>query len=259
MRRADRARVLMAAAMAALLAAPVLAQTQSAAALYRAGDYAAAIAAGETSADASELTAGAMAALADASLRDTPCLPCFRKAHALAARAIAADPMNARAYVYLVVTIGYEARLSSLSTRSRLGTEAKQAVDTALKLAPNDPFVLATAGGWQIELTRAVGGFLSRLMYGADFASGEASFKRALANDAMDATLQVQYALSLASTAFDDKRSDIRMALLAADAAPARDAYDAAMKMRASALLGLLNRNADAAFLALVRRYLVIS
>jgi hypothetical protein len=69
----------------------------------------------------------------------------------------------------------------------------------------------------------------------------------------------VQYALSLASTAFDDKRSDIRMALLAADAAPARDAYDAAMKMRASALLGLLNRNADAAFLALVRRYLVIS
>ena len=263
MRKARFPRRAIAAAFCVAVLLPLAAhaaETRGAAALFSAGEYQAAIAAGEASGNAEGLTAGAGAALADATLRDAPCLPCFNRAHALASRAIAADPSRPRAYVYLTVAIGYEARIAGRLAALRAGytQESKDAVETALTLAPNDPWVLATAGGWHIELVRAAGSLLAGLMYGARLDEGIATFKRALAADPSDATLQVNYALSLSSAAFAPMRAEIRAALAAAGQAPARDAYDAAMKARAALLLDLLDRNEDAAFLALVHRYWAI-
>ena len=244
--------------MAAFLALP--ASAQEAAELYRAGQYQAAIAAGERTGSADALIAAAQGAFADATLRDAPCAACLQRAHDLAKRAIAADPTRPRAYVILTVTIGYQARIAGAlgSLRARYGEESKAAVETMLKLAPNDPWVLATAGGWHIELTRAIGSLLSRMMYGAPFDEGVAYFKRALAADPADATLQVQYALALSSMAFDSMRAEVRAALVAAERAPARDAYDGAMKERGATLLQLLDQGRDADYLALTRRTLGI-
>lgn len=260
MRKArDISRAIAAALVVAAFLVPA-AFAQSAADLNRAGEYQAAIAAGEASGTAEGLMEAARAAFADASLRDAPCLPCFTRAHALAKRAIAANPAAPRAYVYLTIAIAHEARIAGRLAAIRAGyaQEAKSAVDMALKLAPNDPLVLATAGGWHIEMVRLTGAFLARTLYGAQLDEGVALFKRALAADPTNATLQVQYALSLSSIAFDSMRAEVRAALVAAGQAPARDVYDGAMKMRAGALLALLDQGSNTAYLALVRRYLMI-
>src|SRR6201999_1590765 len=86
------------------------ARADDASSLYAQGRYKDAIALGEHATGRGALTVAAEAALAEAGSGDVVCVPCAKQADALARRAIAADPKNARAYVHLVLAIGYEAR-----------------------------------------------------------------------------------------------------------------------------------------------------
>src|ERR1700687_3552529 len=81
--------------------------------LYRAGNYEAAVAAGEAEGSGESLAVAARAVLADANLRDVPCMPCQQRAERLARRSIALDTKHPEAFVYLAGTLGYEARLVS--------------------------------------------------------------------------------------------------------------------------------------------------
>ena len=60
---------------------------------------------------------------------------------------------------------------------------ASWGVPNSLELAPDDPWALSVAGGWNIEVVRSGGSFLGGLLYGASFDDGVAYFRRALSAD----------------------------------------------------------------------------
>jgi hypothetical protein len=246
---------------AALLACLAVSAAAAAAAdgtrtLYVKGDYAAAIASGEQDASGEALALAARATLAEANIRDRPCLPCLDRAEALARRAIAAEPGRVESYVLLAVSLGYKARLVGM-LRARLanyGEQAKQALETALRLAPADPSALAALGGWHIEVVR-IGGALGTALYGARVQTGQDYYRRGIAADPGNLVLPYQYALSLSGYDLAAHRQDVAALLGAAAAGTPRTAYDGVLKTRAARLLELLRENDTRAALQLVNRY----
>ncbi|HYM18130.1 MAG TPA: hypothetical protein VEU06_06170 [Micropepsaceae bacterium] len=234
------------------------AMNPSAVELYRSGQYEAAIAKGETVGDDENLTIAAQAALAVTTLKGEPCLDCAKRAEALARRAIAADPERPRAYVCLVASMAFESRIIGVyaSQTEHLPDDARRALDKALMLAPDDPWALTAMGGWHLEVVRSGGRIWSRILYGARLNDGIDYFKRAVAADPDNPLIALNYALSLSSVAFNNRRDEIRGALETAVKAMPHDAYEAAMKARAVKLKDLLEKNARGEYLALASSYL---
>src|SRR3954471_14145519 len=111
-----------AALVALLLLVPLsagAATTDEIFALYAKGDYSKAEKAGEASHTAPGLAIAARAVLADAVLRDTPCMACLLRAEKLAREAIALDPHYAYGQLWLAVALGYQSRILG-PIRSRL-------------------------------------------------------------------------------------------------------------------------------------------
>jgi hypothetical protein len=237
--------------------APAFAQeTKSPIELYRAGQYEAAIAAGEAANSGEGLAAAARAALAIANLRDVPCAPCLQRAENLARRSIALDKSHPEGFVFLAVSLGYEARIAG-SIRAQFAhypEQAKQAIDQALAIAPNDAFSLAAAGAWHIEVVRN-GGILARPMYGARVDAGIDYFHRAVAADPENLVIRVQYALSLSGYDLKTYNDDVTSQFNAVARIAPRTAYERALKERAHGLLDLIAANKRAEYLALVKRY----
>jgi hypothetical protein len=227
----------------------------SARALYVDGDYNGAIEAAEREPNGESLAAAARAAIADANLRDRPCLTCLERAEALARRAIAAEPARVESHVLLAVTLGYKARIVGM-LRARLANYAEQAkteLETALRLAPNDGSALAAFGGWHIEVVR-LAGWLGTALYGARLETGKQYYRRGIAADPDNLVLKFQFALSLAGYDLNANRDDVDGLLTAAAAGLPRTAYERVLKSRAAQLLEAVRRNPRAA-LALVNTY----
>jgi hypothetical protein len=224
--------------------------------LYVKGGYAAAIAAGDARGDAEGLAIAARAALADANLRDAPCLSCLRYAEALARRAIAKDPSQTESHVYLAVALGYEARIVGVlrAQSAHYAEEAKQALDSSLATNPNEVWTLAALGGWNIEIVHSGGSLLAKMLYGATLDAGIDYYKRAFAADPGNVVVRFQYALSLSSVGLDAQRHEIAAALKEAAECRPQIAYESAIKLRAGKLLDLLARDRKA-YLALVAQY----
>jgi tetratricopeptide (TPR) repeat protein len=227
--------------------------------IYERGDYLAAAEAAEQEGGGEGFALAARSTLADATLREQPCMECMKQAEDFARRAIAADPKYAEGYIELAAALGYEARLMGLfrAKVNRLGEQAKDAIDTALKLTPREPWALAAAGGWNIEVVR-LGGRVVGMLYGAHFDDGVAYYRRALSVDPNNLVISLQYALALTSYAFEARRLEIMAVLDAVVRAMPPDAYSDAMQGRAKKLLDLLNQDKREEYLALANRYLGI-
>ena len=225
--------------------------------LYRAGKYEGAIAAGEAAGTGEGLTVAARAAFALANLSDTPCLACLRRVQALARRAIARDAMHPDAFVYLAASIGYEARIvgNIRAQFGRIPEAAKEAIDRALSLEPNDAWSLAAAGAWHIEVVRNGGSVLARAVYGARADTGIDYFARAFAADPKNLVIRFQYALSLSGYDFDAYTQESEKALTIAATLEPRTAYEEIIKQRAQRLLDLARAKKRREYLALVNRY----
>ena len=225
-------------------------------ALYRAGDYEGAVAAGEAEGTGEGLAVAARAVLADANLREVPCLPCLQRAERFARRSTALDRKRPDAFVYLAASLGYQSRIvGTLRARfARYPEQAKEAIDEALAIAANDSWSLAAAGAWHIEVVRN-GGFLARPLYGARVDVGRDYFRRAIAAEPDNLVIRVQYALSLSGYDFDANREEAFAELSAAAKTAPRTAYETALKTRALRLLDLIEANSIADYLALVNRY----
>jgi hypothetical protein len=224
--------------------------------LYAKGEYPAAMVAGEAQDDADGLATAARAALADANLRDVPCLSCLQHAEALARRAIAKDPSQTESHVYLAVALGYEARIVGVlhARFAHYPEDAKQALDESLAANPNDVWTLASLGGWNIEVVHSGGSLLAKMQYGATLKTGIDYYKRAFAADPGNMIVRFQYALSLSSVAIDTQRAEIAAELKAAAESRPQNAYESAVKLRAGKLFDLLARDRKA-YLALVAQY----
>jgi tetratricopeptide (TPR) repeat protein len=236
---------------------PAHAAETTSAALFAKGDYLAAAKAGAAEGTATTLALAARATLADATLRDTPCLECLQNAEALARRAIAADPNNMEGHIHLAVALGYQARIIG-PIRARFANfpeQAKKEIETALHLAPNSHWSLSAAGGFNIEVVRSGGRLLGSFLYGASFENGVDYFHRAIAADPENPLIKLQYALALTSYSFDARRAEITAVLDACSRDVPENTYERAMKDRAGRLLALLNQNKLDEYFVLARKY----
>src|SRR5262245_42869333 len=194
-----------------LVVQPARAADDAAFALFTKGEYTAAAQAAAAEDTAAGYALAARSTLADATLRDMPCLECLQRAEAYARQAIAADLNNMEGHIQLAVALGYQARIiGPIRARfQRFPEQAKEAIDTALKLAPTDHWALSAAGGFNIEVVRSGGRILGNLLYGASFEDGVSYFQRAIAADPKNPLIKLQYALALTGYNFDAQRSEI--------------------------------------------------
>jgi|SRR5262245_41473658 len=241
-----------------LAAAPVLAADNRAVMLFQNGDYLAAADAAAMEGDAAGYALAARAVLAEASLRESPCVECLKRAESYARQAIAADGNNLEGQLQLALALGYQARLvGPLRARfQRFPEQARTAIDTALRLAPDDPWALSLAGAFNIEVVRSGGRLLGNFFYSASFDDGVTYFQRAIGQDPDNPVIKLQYALSLTSYAFESRRNEIVAVLQSVTKGPASDAYGKAMKQRAAGLLDLLLAGKREEYLIVARRYL---
>ena len=199
----------------------------------------------------------ARAVLADAVLRDTPCMDCLRRGEDFARQAVAADPALADGQVWLAVALGYEARISGI-VMARVHDapgESKAALDAALKSDPANPYAVSALGGWHIEIVRGGGAYMARLFYGASEAQALALFDRAVRLAPGNVAVRYQIALSLAGFDPVKYRGRIDSELAAAMRDTPDTVYEKAIQLRAADLAALLRRGDNDALDARVHKY----
>ena len=256
MRRAARA-LLPAAALAFVFWAWPARAADALYALYAGGKYDEAIQAGLAAHSAAGYAIAARAVLADAALRDAPCLECLKRAENFARSAISADPHQADGHVWLAASLGLEGRITGLVMARVHNTpnEAKGELDIALKDDPDNPYALAAAGGWHVEIVRAGGAYLARHIYGASLERALALFDRAVHEAPGNVAVRYQIALSLAGFDADKNRVRIENEWQAALHDTPNTVYEKTLQGRAGELLGLLHRGNADSFIARVRIY----
>ncbi len=224
-------------------------------AVYARGDYEQAVRLGEASHTAPGLATAARAVLADAVLRDMPCLPCLERAEALSRQAVAADPHHAFGQVWLAVSLGYQARITG-AVKARIKNapaQSKAALDTAVADDPKNAFAVSALGGWHIEVVRGGGATMARLFYGARETTALSLFDRSVTLAPGNVAVRYQIGLSLAGFDAQKYHARIESELKAAVAAVPATAYEKRIHARAQELLGLLNQRE--AFDLRVRKY----
>ncbi|HEY1878041.1 MAG TPA: hypothetical protein VGG66_11250 [Rhizomicrobium sp.] len=226
-------------------------------ALYANGQYEQAAQAGEASHSAAGLAIAARAVLADEVLRDSPCLPCLERAEKLARAAIAADPRQAFAHVWLAVALGYQARvIGMVKARYRdYPAQSKASLDAAVAEDLKNAYAVSALGGWHIEIVRGGGAMLARLLYGATESDALGLFDRADRLAPGNVAVRYQVGLSLAGFNAAKYRDRITTELKAAVSGTAETAYEKKIQGRAQELLGLMTPGAQDEFDSLVRKY----
>ncbi len=242
-----------AALLALLLAAPP--ENSALFPLYAQGRYEEAMRQGAAAGTAAGFAIAARAAMADAMMKPAPCLECLKRGEAYARRAIAADENAPDGHIWLAAALGYQARIVGL-VRARLDNDpaqAKENLETALKLEPDNAYALAALGGWNIEVVRAGGKFLGRKLYDASFERGLLYFDRAVHAAPRNVAVRYQIALSLAG--YDPASGRVESELEATLHAAPETAYEKFIQARAGELLALLKRNDRDGFDEKVRVY----
>ena len=245
----------MKAALLALMAAGTPLDGNALFALYAQGHYEDAMREGAQANNAAGLAVAARAALADAMMRQQPCLSCLKRGEAFARRAVAADGNAADAHVWLAASLGYEARIVGLM-RARLDddpAQAKEHLEAALKIQPDNAYGLAALGGWHVEVVKTGGDFLAGKLYGASRERALALFDHAIKVAPRNVAVRYQIALSLAG--YDPASGRVESELEAALHAAPETAYEKFIQARAGELLALLKRNDRDGFDEKVRVY----
>jgi len=224
-------------------------------AVYAKGDYEQAVRLGEASHTAPGLATAARAVLADAVLRETPCLSCLERAEALSRQAVTADPRHAFGQVWLAVALGYQARITG-AVKARMKNapaQSKAALDAAVADDPKNAYAVSALGGWHIEVVRGGGATMARLFYGARESTALSLFDRSVSLAPDNVAVRYQIGLSLAGFDPDKYHARIATELKAAVAAVPATAYEKRIQTRAAELLGLINQSE--AFNLKVRKY----
>ena len=149
---------------------------------YSQGEYdqAASLARSQTTPEAAVFTARALltkAVLLPETNPEVLSLATIALGYADAARA--ANPSLVEAHLDAAIARGLQAEFLPTQAAIAKVEEARAAIDTALDLAPNDPWVLATYGGWHLTLTGRLGPLVANILFNARRDVGLTAFKRA--------------------------------------------------------------------------------
>jgi tetratricopeptide (TPR) repeat protein len=206
--------------------------------IYAAGRYDEAARAGAAARNAYGYALAARAVLADAVLRETPCLECIQRAETLARQAVAADPEFAEGHVWLAVSLGYQARIKGVLWARWQGfpDQAKAALQAAVAAEPDNPYAVSALGGWQVEIVKGGGPFLARQLFGATLDQAMTLFERAVRLAPANVAVRYQIALSLAGLDPVAHRARVISELDAALRAMPNTAYERRLFSRAGEL-----------------------
>lgn len=156
------------------------------------------------------------------------------QARQLAEAAIARAPRHVEARVQLATIMGLEARRGSpaLSLAQGRPQQVRELLAATLRDAPSDPWALSLLGGWHLESIR-MGGDAATQILGADQATGQSLFRRAVAGSPGEPTIPFYYACALLGLGRSPAiETEIRNQLATAASRPASDAFQREISRR---------------------------
>jgi tetratricopeptide (TPR) repeat protein len=121
-------------------------------------------------------------------------------------RAVARAPDRPEAHLAVAVALGLVARRegSMAAHFGGMASEARNHIDRALALNPDNAWAHAALGGWHLEIAYE-GGPLGSVVYGASAEAGIAAYEQALVLDPANMSIAWQYAFQLAGFGGPDR------------------------------------------------------
>lgn len=203
------------------------------------------------------LALAARALMAEATLAAAPAQrrALVVQAEKAARAAIDAKNDHAQAHGLAALALGYRSReLPAMEVYDRgwVG-ESKDMIDRALKIAPENAYLHAVAGGWHLDVMNRAGRAFGGLLFGADEVEGVVHFNTALELDPYNPVIAYQYALSVLALSPNTYRSRAEGLLERALETPPRDAFEAGMQRQAQRLKAALEAGDRSALKKAVR------
>ncbi len=230
------------------LAAP----DETALSLFDEGEFSAAADRAESIGDAENLALAARALNAQAYLDDDDkrAKKIVKRSAKLADRATEMDPTLVEAYLQAAIAMAQRgSRMSAFRAFFLgLGPGARERLDRALALEPDNPWALSTSAGWHLGVAARAGDG----SFGADAQTGYEQFLAARARDPDNISICYEMALRVLSYGAPAWRADALAALSEARAAAPQNAFDIALQVRAEKFTAAIaaGPNAEAAFIA---------
>ncbi len=149
-------------------------------------------------------------------------------AETLAGQALDLDGTHLEGHLQRAIALGLQGRMMDpiAAHGQGLAFEARAHIDRALALRADNPYALAVAGAWHLEVVGLAGPGLGAFIYGADPSEGMARFERALAVAPRPLLFQVQYALALLAAGLEGTVGTAAQALHGVLAQPAENALE---------------------------------
>ncbi|MEQ8268250.1 MAG: hypothetical protein RH982_13720 [Parvibaculum sp.] len=121
-------------------------------------------------------------------------------------RAVARAPGRPEAHLAVAVALGLVARREgSMAAHFRgMASEARNHIDRALALNPDNAWAHAALGGWHLEIAYE-GGPFGNVFYGASVEAGIAAYEEALTLDPANMSIAWQYGFQLAGFGGPDR------------------------------------------------------
>ena len=167
----------------------------------------------------------------------------FERAAGLAQKAIKTDPKNPEAHIQSSRVMGRHAQTIGVVESAGKGYPEKirDAIENALRLAPDMPAAHLGMGMWHAEVVAGAGSFMADILYGADEDDAIAYYEQALVRAPDEKVVPLEYALGLLALDGDDYREQARSLLQRAIELPTKDAFDNILHQRAVDRLAALD------------------
>ena len=172
-----------------------------------------------------------------------------KRAAKLADEAVETDPALVEGYLQGAIAMAQRgSRISAVRAFFLgLGGGARDRLDKALELEPENPWALSTSAGWHLGVAARAGDG----RFGADAQTGYEQFAAARAGDPENISIAYEAGLRILAFGNDDWRESAIASLQDATVAPPLTSFDEALQVRAAALLEAIamGRDAEDAFI----------
>lgn len=151
----------------------------------------------------------------------------FKRAEEFARKALRLDAASPEAHLQLAHAMGRQAQTGGALKALKEGyaTKVRDAIEEALRLAPDSASAHVSLGAWHAGAVGA-GGFFAGLLYGASAEDAHVHFERALELAPRDKVALFEYALGLLSLDADENRAKARDLLERAIRLRPKDAFE---------------------------------
>jgi hypothetical protein len=164
------------------------------------------------------------------------------RARQFAESALAKNPRHVEGRLQLATALGLQARTGSPTRAFARGLpqRVRRLLDSVVRDSPSEAWAYALLGGWHLEGLR-IGGTAARAMLGCDLGQGKTAFSRSIRLNPSEASTPFYFAASLLALSPIANATEARALLVRAQTCPQRDAFQGAVKARATTLLQTLD------------------